>query len=271
MKALILSGGGAYGAFQVGVVKRLAELGRRWDAVVGVSVGAVNGLQVAMYPPIRALDAARELEQFWFNIQGNQTLYRHWTIPILEGLFGKGSIYDTAPLEAYLRARFKPTLLASSGVKLRMGATNLRTGQLQFGDEKAPDVVKWVMASAAFPAAFPPVRLNGDLWVDGGIRDTAPIQEALAMGATDLDIVLTGPRDGEAHDWDLKGAGNAALVGIRAAEVMANEVFKTDQDVLKTFKGTYRIYAPYAPWTTDALNWDPKVIRKMIDVGYGIP
>ena len=271
MKALVLSGGGAYGAFQVGAIKRLAELGRRWDVILGVSVGAVNALQIAMYPPSQTLEAARELEQFWFGIQGNQTLYRNWTIPVLEGLFGKGSIYDTAPLEAYLRARFKPAKLASSGVKLRMGATNLRTGKLHFGTEKSPDVVKWVMASAAFPAAFTPVRLDGDLWVDGGIRDTAPINEAVNMGATDMDIVLTGPRDGEAHDWDLKNAGNAALVGIRAAEIMANEVAQTDQDVLKTFKGTYRIYAPYAPWTTDALNWDPKTIRKMIDVGYGIP
>lgn len=271
MRALILSGGGAFGAFQVGAIKRLAELGRKWDVVCGVSVGAVNALQIAMYPPSKALDAARELEQFWFAIQGNQTLYRNWTIPVLEGLFGRGSIYDTTPLDQFLRARFKPNLLAASGVKLRLGATNLRTGEIQYGTEKAPDVVRWVMASSAFPAAFTPITLDGDKWIDGGVRDTIPIKPAMDLGVTDMDIVLTGPRDGEGNPWDQSRAGNVALVALRSAELMANEVFRTDQDVLQGYKGKYRIYAPYAPWTTDPLNFDPKAIRHMIDVGYGIP
>ena len=83
MKALILSGGGAHGAFQVGVIKRLAELGHQWDLVAGVSVGAINAMQMAMYAPKDHLQAARELEQFWYNIRGNDTIYRNWTIPIL--------------------------------------------------------------------------------------------------------------------------------------------------------------------------------------------
>ena len=271
LRALVLSGGGAYGAFEVGVIKRLAELGRKWDVVCGVSVGAVNALQIAMYPPAQHLNAARELEQFWFAIQGNQTIYRNWTIPILEGLFGKGSIYDTTPLDNFLRSRFKSAMLAASGVKLRMGATNLRTGQIQYGTETAPDVVRWVMASAAFPGAFTPIELNGDKWIDGGVRDTIPIRPAMDLGVTEMDVVLSGPESGEDHAWDLKQAGNAALVGLRSAGIMANEVFKTDLDVLKGYKGKYRIYAPYAPWDTDPLNFDPKAIRHMIDVGYGIP
>jgi NTE family protein len=246
-------------------------MGRRWDAVLGISVGAVNALQIAMYAPKDQLEGARELERFWLAIKGNETIYRNWTIPVIEGLLGKGSIYDTAPLESFLRARFKPDALKASGVKLRLGATNLRTGKLVYGHEKSADVVKWVMASSAFPAAFTPIALDGDLWIDGGVRDTIPIAEAVHMGATEMDIVLTGPRDGETYDWDQKRAGNAALVGIRSAEIMANEVFKTDQNVLKNYKGRVRVYAPYAPWTTDPLDFDPKAIRHKIDVGYGIP
>jgi len=271
MKALVLSGGGAFGAFEVGVIKRLTELGHRWDVITGVSVGAINAMGMSMYPPAQQDAGARALEQFWFSIRGNETIYRNWTIPILEGLFGRGGMFDTAPLEAFLRANFHPGLLAVSGVQLRLAATNLRTGQIACGTEKSPDVVKWVMASAAFPGAFPPVTIDGEKWVDGGIRNTIPIAEAIALGADHLDIVATNPQSGEALEWDLKHAGNAALIGIRAAEIMENEVFRTDQDCLKDFKGTHRIYAPFAPWDSDSLTFDPKIIRHMIDVGYGIP
>lgn len=271
MRALVISGGGAYGAFQVGVIKRLTELGKRWDIIAGVSVGAINALQMAMYPVSQQDTGARVLEQFWYDIKSNETVYRNWTIPILEGLLGKGGMFDTAPLESFLRARFKPELLSLSGVLLRLGATGLSSGQIVFGTEKSHDVVKWVMASAAFPGAFPPVEIDGEKWVDGGIRDTIPVEEAISLGATHIDIVMTNPQDGEALPWDLKHSGNAALVGIRAAEIMENEVFVTDQDCLKNFTGTYKVYAPYAPWDSDSLTFDPKIIRRMIDVGYGIP
>lgn len=270
MKGLCLSGGGAHGAFQVGVIKRLAELGHRWDFVVGVSVGAINAMQMAMCPKDKQLEGARELEQFWYSIKGNETIYRNWTIPILEGLFGRGGMYDTEPLYQFLRARFDPKKMAA-GIPMRVGACNLRTGQVEFGHEKSPNVVAWVMASASYPGAFPPVRIGSEVYTDGGVRHTAPIEEAIRMGADSLDIVLCDPQTGEDNPWDTGDAGNAALVGIRSASIMSNEVFLTDMDVLQDFKGTHRIYSPYAPWALNSLTFDPKAIRHMIDVGYGIP
>jgi len=271
VRALILSGGGSFGAFEVGVIKRLIELGHRWDIVVGVSVGAINAMQMAMYPPARQDHAAALLEQFWYDMKGNGDVYRNWTIPVIEGLFGRGGMYDTAPLEAILRRNIQPKLLAASGVRLRLGACALSSGEIHFGNENSPDVVKWVMASAAFPGVFPPVDINGEKYVDGGIRHTTPISEAIIAGGTQLDIVMCNPRDGSSLPWNMKDAGNAALVGIRAANIMENEVFQTDLDALTAFSGTWKIYAPYAPWDSDSLTFDPKIIRHMIDVGYGIP
>jgi NTE family protein len=269
-KGLCLSGGGAHGAFQVGVIKRLAELGHRWDFVVGVSVGAINALQMAMCPKDKQLEGARDLEQFWYAIKGNETIYHDWTIPIIEGLFGRGGMYDTEPLKNLLTHYYDPKKMAA-GIPMRVGACNLRTGQVEFGHEHSLDVVAWVLASASYPGAFPPVWIGGDAYTDGGVRHTAPIEEAIRMGADDIDIVLCDPQTGEDNPWDQGDAGNAALVGIRAAGIMSNEVFVTDQDVLKQFKGKHRIYSPYAPWSLNSLTFDPRAIRHMIDVGYGIP
>ena len=271
MKALVLSGGGSHGAFEVGVIKRLAELGHVWDLIVGVSAGAINALNMAMYAPSHQLEGARVLEQFWCAMQGNASVYRNWPFGPLQALTGAGGLYDTSPLEAFLRARFHAAALASSGVVMRLGAVGLAGGKMAFGTEKDADPVKWTMASAAFPGVFPPVAIGSERYVDGGVRHTSPIMEAISCGATEIDIVLAEPQDGASNPWDLKHAGNAALVGIRAAEIMANEVFVTDQDVLASFGGKYRTYAPYAPWDVDPLSFDPTAIRHMIDVGYGVP
>jgi NTE family protein len=272
VRILVLSGGGAHGAFEVGVIKRLAELGRSWDAIVGVSAGAINALCMAMYPQDQVLDGARALELFWDGIKGNDSVYKMWPLGYVEAVLGRGALYDTTPLADLLRAQFRPDKLASSGVELRLGAVALGTGAVGFGPKSGEDPVTWTLASAAFPGAFPPVEIDGDRWVDGGVRQDAPIAEAIAMGATELDVVLAETHDdGGLKHWDTSGTGNAVLVGLRAADLLANQVLLSNSFPLISFKGVSHVYAPYAAWDTDPLSFDPAAIRHMIDVGYGIP
>lgn len=274
MRVLILSGGGSHGAFQVGVIKRLVQLGRRWDAVFGVSVGALNALHVAMHAPSEQDDGARSLEAFWLAIRGNDDVYKGWPlgmVDLVDILMVKGSIYDTSPLENFIRQRFDASKLAKSGVKLFMGAVGLGSGQIVWGTESSPDPVKWAMASSAFPTAFEPIVIDGEHYVDGGLRHTTPIAKAIAEGATELDVVIADPQTGEASPWDASQAGSAVKVGMRAAAIMANQVFVTDQDALTGYRGIAKVYSPYAPWTVDSLTFDPVEIRHQIDVGFGIP
>lgn len=271
MRALVLSGGGSRGAFQVGVVKRLAELGHRWDVVAGVSVGAINAVNMAMYAPAEQRLGALNLERFWCEIEGDRSIYTGWFWGPLAAL-SKGGLYDTTPLERFLRARFDHNRLKASGVRLFVGAVDLRSGKYVFATEKSADPIKWVMASAAFPGAFPPVEIGGTRYVDGGVRDTTPISDVLKAGATEVDVVLCNPEGGDDTPWSLAKAGSAVEVGLRAAEIMADEVFLTDLASLRRqSKVRHRVYAPQAPWTVGPLTFDPKEIRRMIDVGYGIP
>jgi NTE family protein len=227
---------------------------------------------MAMFAPGEQDQGASLLESLWLSMTGNDSVYVNWLLGPVEALLGKGGLYDTTPLRKLLTAHFDPKKLASSGVSLWVGTVSLSTGQVHFGpDPSGSDPIDWVMASAAFPGAFPPVVFNGDHWIDGGVRQDAPIEKAIEIGATELDIVLAEPEDGSSNPWDLGKAGNAVLVGLRAADILANQVFMGDQDPLLKFTGPARVYAPYAPWDSDALNFDPAGIRHMIDVGYGIP
>src|SRR5574337_903246 len=101
VRALVLSGGGAYGAYQVGVIKALTEKGLQWDAIAGISVGALNGLQMAMYPSEKHALAAEELELMWANdIKGNDSIYKPWLpwkFNYIVSLW-KGGLNSTKPL-----------------------------------------------------------------------------------------------------------------------------------------------------------------------------
>ena len=271
MRALVLSGGGDRGAFQVGVIKRLVELGHRWEMIAGVSVGAINATQMAMYSPADQHLGALKLEDFWFSLQGQKSIYAPWFGGPIAALLGRGSFNSTAPLEKFLRDRFDLKRLRGSGVKLMVGTVSLKTGEYRLISGQAGDPIKWVMASAAFPAAFPPISIDDDLWVDGGIRNCTPISDALNAGASEVDVVVANPRTGATIPWDVRQAGSALNVGMRAAEIMADEVFVRDLNAALHATVSVRIYAPLTPWTRSALEFDPDNIRHMIDVGYGIP
>jgi hypothetical protein len=102
IKALVLSGGGAYGSYQVGVLKALAEKNLvGWDVIAGVSVGAINTLWLSSFNKEEILEAIKSLEILWGTlIQGNKSIYKPWFFKPFNYVASlwKGSLYNTKPL-----------------------------------------------------------------------------------------------------------------------------------------------------------------------------
>ncbi|MGH6633100.1 MAG: patatin-like phospholipase family protein, partial [Sphingopyxis sp.] len=95
--AIVLSGGGAKGAFQVGVVHELVvNRGVCLDIVAGVSTGAIQALAVAQ-------DDVPELLDTWLAIRGNSSIYKERPLGVIGGLLGEDALYDTAPLKRLLK------------------------------------------------------------------------------------------------------------------------------------------------------------------------
>ena len=184
--AIVLSGGGAKGAFQVGVVHELVvNRGVRLDIVAGVSTGAIQALGVAQ-------DDVPELLDTWLAIRGNSTIYKERPLGVIGGLLGEDAIYDTAPLKRLLKNFANEAKLRASGRKLLLGVVNLGTGSFRTIDESVPGIHNWVYASCAMPLFFDPLKTRAsdgteEQWVDGGVRDVTPLSAALEMnprGAT---------------------------------------------------------------------------------------
>lgn len=195
MRALVLSGGGSKGAYQVGAMRYLTEtLGRSWDIVSGVSVGALNGSFISQYEKDFQEQGAKDLETLWKTIKGNRSIYRSHTLGQL-GKMLEGGLFSTKPLRDMIHDNCNHEKIKSSGVKLQIGAISCTTGEFRCVDESNEKLHEWIIASSAFPVAFPPVHIDGDTWTDGGIGKYSPITSVLEFAdeLVEIDFISTEP------------------------------------------------------------------------------
>ncbi len=224
--AVVLSGGGAKGAFQVGVLDELIRnRAVKFDIFAGVSTGAIQALGGAMN------DMPGLLAQ-WEMIKGNGDIYKKRALGAVGAVFGANSLYDAAPLKSKLIAYADPARLRAARRKLLIGVVNLATGQYRDVDERASDIGQWVYASSAQPPFFSPLKsrdANGvsEQWVDGGVRNVTPLSSAMAQNPRAVLVVLASPPKpapvpGKTYDDLVEIA--LRCVGIQTSEISQNDV-----------------------------------------------
>ena len=204
---LVMQGGGALGAYQVGVYQALHEAGIEPDWVIGTSIGAINGAIIAGNRPENRLP---RLEAFWDSIEHRALVelpravadfsnaFANWTtlaqgiapffVPNLASWFGPhiplgveaAAYYSTAPLAETLKPLIDLGHVNGHGTRLTVGAVNVNNGEMRYFDSRdQPLVLEHILASGALPPAFPAVRINGEPYWDGGIYSNTPIEAVL--------------------------------------------------------------------------------------------
>jgi NTE family protein len=204
---LVLQGGGALGAYQVGVYQALHEAGIEPDWVIGTSIGAINAALIVGNPPGQRL---HRLNTFWGHVEQRPAL--RW--PGDDGGWGK-ALANLDTLVRGIPAFFEPNLLALRGVqaplgveqaawystaplretlgalvdfdyldhcrtRLTVGAVNACSGAMRYFDSRDGRLgLDHVMASGALPPAFPAVRIDGQPYWDGGLYSNTPIEAVL--------------------------------------------------------------------------------------------
>jgi NTE family protein len=204
---LVLQGGGALGAYQVGVYQALHECGIEPDWVIGTSIGAINAALIAGNPLDQRL---ARLQQFWDQVElrwppaaslaalGMANLLPNaMTVlsgipaffkPNLHALQGvraevgveQASYYCTEPLRQTLLSLVDFAHIGDGGTRLTVGAVNANTAAMHYFDSRDRRLgVDHVMASGSLPPAFPAVRIDGEPYWDGGIYSNTPIEAVL--------------------------------------------------------------------------------------------
>lgn len=278
MRALVLSGGGAKGAYQVGVLKRwLVDEGREYDILCGISVGALNSAALAQVRRGDPKEAYHRLSGLWDRVE-NRKVRKWWFGWYLAALW-KPSVYDSTPLEKWVAGELNPAQVAASGRKLRIGAVSWDTGRYHVADETSDRLRDWVVASASFPGFFKPVKIDGEEWTDGGVRNVTPLGEAIRAGADEIDVIMTSNPDRlKAKPW-APPMRSALFRAARALDLAVEEVMRGDlkecglKNDLAELGAAYKhvkvtLQQPSVPIEGDALDFDPAKVREMREFGY---
>lgn len=201
---LVLQGGGALGAYQAGVYQALHEAGIEPDWIIGTSIGAINAGLIAGNKPHNRLT---RLTQFWERVEHVPFLRAAGSLPVVgqatstflstvlgvNGFFEpnlrahwgnhvklgaeEAGYYSTAPLKKTLSDLVDFDQINDGPVRLTVGAANVRTSQMRYFDSRDMALdVRHVMASGALPPAFPAVRIDDELYWDGGVLSNTPVE-----------------------------------------------------------------------------------------------
>lgn len=188
LTAFVLAGGGSRGAVQVGMLAELTARGIRADRVYGASVGAVNGAAYAGDPTPAGV---AKLDEVWRGLSGNDVFPRGRMDGPWLFFQQRQSVHPNSGLRRIVTEGIDYERLEDAAVPLEVVATSLTDGAERWLTEGP--AVDAVLASAAIPAIFPPVVIDGDTLIDGGVVNNVPLARALAAGATRVYVLLCGP------------------------------------------------------------------------------
>lgn len=289
--ALVLSGGGAKGAFQAGALEVLRESGFRFDVISGMSVGSLNGAMLAT-------GQLEELIDVWHGITADKVL-RKKSLASLAFRFlrykaglGKPPVsrYTNGPLRELMEQHLldkKVTLPFHFGyVKLESGDFVRPTLSPADGRTINQRDIDKLLASTAIPVYFNPVAIDNEKAVDGGLRDISPIADVLPHRPDRVVIIPTEPVGQKPAEAEIRDIFDIAF---RSINIMLDEIFEEDIDRFLTINmlvrqaeengltltrrdGTpYKFFEPVlidpAEPLGNALDFDNRRIRELIDHG----
>ncbi len=186
--AFVLAGGGSRGAVQVGMLEELIRRGIRADRVFGASVGAINGASYAGNPTLEGIE---RMSTIWRDVKGTDIFPRGTFDGPWAFLQKRAAVHANSGLRAIIQAGIDYENLEDAAIPVEVVTTSLTDGKERWiGHGPA---VEAILASSAIPSIFPPVPIDDDVLVDGGVVNNVPISRALAAGCDRIYVLLCGP------------------------------------------------------------------------------
>lgn len=265
--ALVLSGGGAKGAYEAGAAAAFVERGLPIRLVAGSSAGALNAAMIAS-------GRADRLEAMWRSVTREQV----YTLraPVFFAGFLPGwltmlalnetiSLFDPAPLRDLITASLDFDRIRASPVRLLVTATDLARREKRVFDNRSV-TVDALMAASAVPGLFPPVAVDGALLVDGGLTGRAPVLEALEADASLARVVVVmsyAPAERGAEPTTMRVALEESFELIMVHQIRRD----TELARLRFPSVDVQLLTPSAPLRLRPLDFDPDAMARLLALG----
>jgi len=265
--ALVLSGGGAKGAYEAGVAAAFVERGLPIRLVAGSSAGALNAAMIAGGRTDR-------LEAMWRGITREQ-IYTLRTPVILAGflpgwltllvLNETSSLFDPAPLRDLITASLDFDAIRGSPMRLLVTATDLAGREKRVFDNRTV-TVDALMAASAVPGLFPAVEIDGALLMDGGLTGRAPVLEALEADASlgrAVVVMSYAPTERGALPTTMRRALEESF------ELIMIQQIRRDTELARFRHPSVdvQLLTPSSPLLLRPLEFDPDAIARLLALG----
>lgn len=195
MRALVLSGGGAKGSYQIGVWKALRQLGIKIDIVTGTSAGAINGALIVQGNYWKAVNVWKRLnfnKVFGEEIENDtdmEALYK----TIAKNFISEGGT-EVKELNNLINKNLNKRKFYNSKINYGLVTVNVTNNKLEPVELEKKDIPKdklgeYILASASCFPAFKKMKINNNHYIDGAYYDNVPLNLAIKMGATEAIVV----------------------------------------------------------------------------------
>lgn len=236
---LILAGGGAKGAYQMGAWKALREMGVKIDAIAGTSIGAINGALIAQGDYDRAIELWNNVEvangiNFSGELKDPSNLFsKSNMVQIVKEVIKNGGV-DATPAKELITKYIDEDRVRESNLTLGLVTYNLSTlkpVEIFVDEMEKGKLIDYLMASARFPG-LANQGPDDQSYFDGGVYDNAPVSVLRDRGINRLVIVDISAMKGMAHKQDLS---NAEIIYVRPFDTKdLGESFEFDKEKNKS-------------------------------------
>ena len=288
-RTLVLGGGSLKGAFQCGAIVAILENGFQPEAIYGISVGSLNATflvheanrQHAETGRIDWPAVGRHLRDFWV-----RSITRPDDVAVLRSRFLTGyntlmrrfdGYLDNSPLQNLIRRHIDVGTLQRGPIRLKVGAVNIIEGDMVYVSPADGHFLEYVVASSSLPFLMPAVQIGGDhrkAFLDGGLREVAPLREALDDGATELVCVACHAKRifNEAFNYR-----NLLNLMERVKDITVNQIVNNDiawaerfveREKLRGHAFNLTVIRPTEPLRLNLQQFDSDDISRLIAQGY---
>ena len=191
-RAVVLSGGGSKGSYEIGVWKALRRLHIKYDIVTGTSIGALNGALMTQKTYLKALYIWHKLSLEYLFEQQPKSDTKKDILRLYGDNFFKNGGMDIKKIEGIIRKAINMKRFYKSDIDYGLITYNFSTKKplvISKKDISKDKLVDYLMASATCYPAFQMKDIDGDKYIDGGFYDNLPVNLAIELGATEAIIV----------------------------------------------------------------------------------
>lgn len=289
VRALVLGGGSLKGAFQVGAAMALFESGFVPDQLYGISVGSLNATFLANEAARQQAESGKVdwekvgkyLIEFWI-----RNITKPDDVAVIRSRFRMGyntitsrfdGLLDSSPIQNLIRSHVDLEAIKTGPVTLKVGAVDIIQGDMCYADVHDPHFLDYVFASSSLPFLMPAVQIGGDhrrAFLDGGLREVAPLRVAIEDGATDIACIACHAKKIYNEKFNYR---NLLNLMDRVKDITVNQLVNNDIAWAERFSEREKLHGrnlnltiirPTEPLFLNLMKFTSEDIGKMIVQGY---